>query len=431
LQHASVETGRAISTIRSAMAAELTGCVRVHVPIRGESAVYLLEGELIAAVGVQDPVAVLDRLIARGRLTKEQSQRLRERASRGGLGLDDLEQEVDPNLLGRLMAGRFRDNLVFHLFDGGRFQFTPMETVRVPHLQMGHDSAGLLRELEVVHGRISPWMNVQRERVVVCGDPHPRSPQQRHIQAICAAAIRLDQLVEASPFFPAQTLVLVSQMVEAGSLVSTEIPLDSGPAQGAVSHAIQMAKADAERRTAARKADSGDGLSAFAHHERDDRGMGQGEFTGDRDRVVLGSSAAKATEKKPGLRAGAPLLSSGEVVRRIGVCNEVLAALVSAWDDQYGVGEGRRIAQLLLESAPSACVPLFQSAAVDSKGRMGATAILKNVERRPEAQQRALVTKGLANLVDRTLARCAEGLDEQHMERMLVQVAGYRQRLGW
>jgi len=224
---------------------------------------------------------------------------------------------------------------------------------------------------------------------------------------------------------------LVAQMVEAGSLVSTEIPLDSGPAQGAVSHAIQMAKADAERRTVARKTDSGDGLSAFAHHERDDRGMGQGEFTGDRDRVVLGSSSAKATEKKPGLRAGAPILSSGEVVRRIGVCNEVLAALVSAWDDQYGVGEGRRIAQLLLESAPSECVPLFQSAAVDSKGRMGATAILKNVERRPEAQQRALVTKGLANLVDRTLARCAEGLDEQHMERMLVQVAGYRQRLGW
>ena len=62
---------------------------------------------------------------------------------------------------------------------------------------------------------------------------------------------------------------------------------------------------------------------------------------------------------------------------------------------------------------------------------MGATAILKNVERRPEAQQRALVTKGLSSLVDRALTRSVEGLDEEHMERMLVQVAGYRQRLGW
>lgn len=431
MQPASLETGRAISTIRSAMAAELTGCVRVHVPIRGESAVYVLEGELIAAVGAGDPVSVLDRLVSRGRVTKEQSQRLRERAARGGLELEDLEQEVGPTLLGRLMAGRFRDNLVFHVFDGGRFQFTPMDTVRVPHLQMGHDSAGLLRELEVVHGRISPWMNVQRERDVVSGDAHPGSPQQRHIQAICAAGIRLDRLVKASPFFPAQTLVLVSQMVDSGSLISTEIASEDGPEQGAVRHAIQMAKADAERRIAARRADNGDELSAFAHHERDNRGMGQGEFTGDRDRVVLDSNSGKSTEKKPGLRAGAPLLASAEIVRRIGVCNEVLAALVSAWDDQYGSGEGRRTAQMLIDCAPPDCVPLFLSTVVDSKGRMGATAILENVERRPAAQQRSLVTKGLSSLVDRALARCAEGLDEHHMERMLVQVAGYRQRLGW
>jgi hypothetical protein len=125
------------------------------------------------------------------------------------------------------------------------------------------------------------------------------------------------------------------------------------------------------------------------------------------------------------------LLASSEIVRRIGVCNEVLAALVSAWDDQYGLGEGRRTAQMLIDCAPPDCVPLFLSTVVDSKGRMGATAILENVERRPAAQQRSLVTKGLSSLVDRALARCAEGLDEHHMERMLVQVAGYRQRLGW
>jgi len=431
LQHASVETGRAISTIRSAMADELTGCVRVHVPIRGELAVYLLEGELIAAAGVRDSIAVLDRLVSRGLVTKDQSQRMLERAGRGRLGLDDLEQEVGSTLLERLMAGRFRDNLVFHLFDGGRFKFTPMETIRVPHLQMGHDSAGLLRELEMVHGRISPWMNVQRERIVVCGDSHPGSPQQRHIQAICAAALRLDQLVAASPFFPAQTLVLVSQMVESGALISTEIAPDDGPDLGAVSHAIQMAKAGADRRSAARKVDKEHELSAFAHHERNDRGLGHGEFTGDRDRVVLSSNSDKPPEKKPGLRTATPPLASAEIVRRIGVCNEVLAALVSAWDDQHGAGEGRRIAQLLLDCAPSDCAPLFQSATVDSKGRMGAAAILKNVDRRPDAQQRALVTKGLSSLVDRALARCAEGLDEHHMERMLEQVAGYRQRLGW
>ena len=43
------------------------------------------------------------------------------------------------------------------------------------------------------------------------------------IQALCSAGLRLDVLVRASPFFPAQTLVLVSQMVDAGSLISAEI----------------------------------------------------------------------------------------------------------------------------------------------------------------------------------------------------------------
>jgi hypothetical protein len=62
---------------------------------------------------------------------------------------------------------------------------------------------------------------------------------------------------------------------------------------------------------------------------------------------------------------------------------------------------------------------------------MGAAIILKNIERRPESERRDLVTKGLSDLIDRVLGRCAEDLDERRLDQMLQQVAGYRQRLGW
>ena len=175
-----------------------------------------------------------------------------------------------------------------------------------------------------------------------------------------------------------------------------------------------------------------DDLAAFLDRERQSRAAGKGAFTGDLDRVDLPQLKPEAEDSKsPGLRLNAPGLSSKDIVSRVGVCNEVLSAMVVAWNDQHGAGEGRRMAQLLIDGAPMDFAPLFRSAMVDAKGRMGAASILKNVERRPESERRALVTKGLSDLIDRILSRCAEVLDEDRLEQMLNQVAGYRKRLGW
>lgn len=414
------ETGRGINAVRSLMAAERTGRLRVHVPGRGESLVYVLEGEVIAATTQHDAASVLGRLTARGRIDAATASTLQER---GRLALADLEDAVDAAVISRLMAGRFRDNLIFFLFDGGRFQFDEMQTIRIPHIQMGHDSAGLLRELEVVHGRISPWMNEQRARQISSGEQTPGSPQQRHIQALCTAGIRLDRLVDTSPFFPAQTLVLVAQMIDKGSLVSSVLDVNDGPKEGAINHAIEVAKAEADRRSNARDSS----LTAFADHERSARGPGQGEFVGSSDRIDLGA----ASSRSPGLRTQSPLLDSSEVVRRVGVCNEVLQSFVETWDDQHGVGEGRRAAQMIVDTAPGTIASLFQQTLVDARGRIGPTQILTNLNRRPEAHRRDLVRRGLADLIDRTLARGADGLDDEHFNTMLKRVAGYRQRLGW
>ena len=426
MDHAAGETGRAIDAVRIRMARGQTGRVRVHVPTRGECSVYLLDGELIAATHEDDPSAIVDRLVARGRMSSQTASQLHGRAVDGALGFDALHAVADVDRVGRLMGGRFRDNLVHFLFDGGRFVFEPLDTVRVPHLQMGHDSAGLLRELEMVHERIRPWIGLERRRQVGMGPHTPGSPLQRHIQALCASGVQLGSLLKASPFFVAQTLVLVVQMVEAGSLEASVVEADDGPAPAAIDHALKMAAAQRERRAEAAKSVSAN--PAFADHEQDDRGMGQGTFRGDRDRVDLGPSAPA---RAPGLRLTAPQLSQAEVSRRVGVCNEVLTALTQAWTDQYGSSEGRRVAQLLVDGAPLSTSSLFRAVQVDAKGRLGAAQIVQNLERRPGPERRELLTKGLADLIDRSLAKAAEGLDEDRLSAMLQQVAGYTERMGW
>ena len=437
-----IETGRAIDLIRAGVVEKRTGCWSIHVPGRGSCLVYLMEGELIAAHSEDDAGSVLNRLVARGRVTVDAASQIREKAKPDPVDFSNLSKVGEEALVGRLMSGRFRDNLIFHLFDAARFSFEPMDTVRVSFLQMGHDSPGLMRELEIVHGQIIHWMDVEKERILTWGDHSPGSPQQRHIQALCSAGLRLDHLMKASPFFPAQTLVLVSQMVDSGSLLSAEIESEEGPRPGAISHAIRTAAAEKARRREISAARDGadvavtpskpsDDLAAFLDRERQSRAAGKGSFTGDLDRVDLTPPPASASDRSPGLRHAAPILSSKDIVSRVGVCNEVLSAMVVAWNDQYGAGEGRRMAQLLVDGAPMDFAPLFRNTMIDAKGRMGASSILKNVERRPSSERRALVTKGFSDLIDRILSRCAEDLDEERLEQMLSQVAGYRKRLGW
>lgn len=419
MEHAVRDTGRGVDSVRGMMAAGRTGCLHVHVPGRGAARLYLLEGDVIAAVSPTDPDLMLNRAIARGKMP----------ASAGSVdqrpSIAQLEQALGPERVSRMMAGLFRNNLIYFLFDGGRFKFEPMETVRIPHIQLGHDSSGLLRELEVVHGRISSLLDSRTLHHVSSGDRAPASPQQRHIQALCSSGMTLPQVLKLSPFFPAQTLMLIVQMKEQGTLVLSKMESVDGPLQGAVEHAIEMAQADAQRRSSARS--SSMSMTAFADHERAGRGDGEGSFTGEGDRVDLNEAA----NRRPGFRAHAPTIENTEVVRRVGVCNEVLQAFVETWDDQHGVGDGRRCAQLVVDTAPPDCAALFTGIELDVRGRMSATKLLDNLMRKPEAQRRILAQRGFSDLIDRTLARGAEDLDDAHVDRMLDRVAGYRQRLGW
>jgi hypothetical protein len=63
------------------------------------------------------------------------------------------------------------------------------------------------------------------------------------------------------------------------------------------------------------------------------------------------------------------------------------------------------------------------------QGSFDAEVILKNLRRRPEAERRILLERAVMDLIDRALSIAAESLSEDDLDILLVDIAGYQQRM--
>lgn len=128
---------------------------------------------------------------------------------------------------------------------------------------------------------------------------------------------------------------------------------------------------------------------------------------------------------------GAPRLDDAELHRKVGVCSEVLGVVAQAIAGNGNPGMNSQAwLALLMEGSPTAFAPLFSGIPVRPDGHLDAAAIAENVRHRPPTEHRRLVNEGLLDLMDRALSRCTDELPEPVADRVLVDVAGYRKRLG-
>ena len=127
---------------------------------------------------------------------------------------------------------------------------------------------------------------------------------------------------------------------------------------------------------------------------------------------------------------GPPPLDQLEQRRKISVCNDVLAELCLALDSRHGHGSGRAFVQLLIDGTPHEYKVLFVGAETSSSGRLNINRVIRNLQRRPESERRRLLNLGMLNLIERALSSGMEELDEETMDYMLQQIAGYQIRLG-
>jgi hypothetical protein len=126
-----------------------------------------------------------------------------------------------------------------------------------------------------------------------------------------------------------------------------------------------------------------------------------------------------------------PELDQSDTTNKIRVCNEVLGEVAQAMDRTKGPGAGRACIQLLVDGTPHEFAPLFLGIEVDLKGAVDIARVMKNLGKRPHAEHRRLVNRGVRDLIDRALSSTFEELGDEAVEEVMEHIAGYEKRLGF
>jgi hypothetical protein len=129
------------------------------------------------------------------------------------------------------------------------------------------------------------------------------------------------------------------------------------------------------------------------------------------------------------LSFSAPRIADRDIQQKVDVCNSVLTEVAGIIDDYNGPGTGQAAIQLLLDGAPTAFSLLFHGIEVSHKGELSFEPFLDNLRRRPPAEHRRLLSRGLMDLIERGLSSSCEELTEDAIETLLERVVGYQQRM--
>ena len=125
----------------------------------------------------------------------------------------------------------------------------------------------------------------------------------------------------------------------------------------------------------------------------------------------------------------APRLRGDEVRHKMEVCNDILAKVSAAIDLQDGTGSGQASIQLLLDGAPTMYAALFHGVEVARDGQFSIPQAVANLNRRPDAEHRALLDRGIMDLIERALSFTVEELHADAVDALLEKIAGYQRRL--
>lgn len=139
--------------------------------------------------------------------------------------------------------------------------------------------------------------------------------------------------------------------------------------------------------------------------------------------------ALEAEPAAPAIRYGGPMLSEDEAMSKLEVANEVLGKVVRAFDRANGAGRGRAVVQLLVDGGPSRYATLMHDLTVTERGGLPGPLLLRNLFSRPPTEHRQLLHNSLVDIIERALSFAADELPEEHFDRVLETVAGYRHRL--
>lgn len=209
-----------LRVLREHLALGVTGCLTLRDREGAELRAYVMQGDVLAASGPEDARWIVRRLVNNGALTEAQGERYTAALASGERLEDLLFGQVPDDLLLDVMAARFRQSLLDFLFVQGQPTFEPMDAIFVDNIQVGHDSAALLVELEGRRDRVRGLRARAAGVTVSQGRGRPRSLDEARLLDLCERPIRLSDLAATSPLEAGETLDLVWSMIGSGLLRS-------------------------------------------------------------------------------------------------------------------------------------------------------------------------------------------------------------------
>ncbi|MCB9780848.1 MAG: hypothetical protein H6742_19930 [Alphaproteobacteria bacterium] len=148
------------------------------------------------------------------------------------------------------------------------------------------------------------------------------------------------------------------------------------------------------------------------------------------DIIEMGEATAEEARGAVALNFTGPQLDEHDILEKLDVVNDVLAHVARALDESTGRGSGRVGLQLLVDGPPSKFAVVFRGVQVDDEGHMDTRRILRNLRKRPESEHRQLLRESMLDLIQRTLSASVESMEDELIDDMLENIAGYQQRMG-
>jgi len=293
--------------------------------------------------------------------------------------------------------------------------------------------------LRLTHGTVSRFVVVDEtfgldgvDYTVVRIEPNPPNPGQGE-EADLVPALVLD---DGSPM---------------GAVVIVDGPKKIGRARDVQ---VQIRNDAKVSRVHATVEPRDDGVYIVDHGASNGTYVGEDRIVGERllrsgDRLIIGDTileyrmwaderAAEEPELADGadtlmgatIRAASAELSIEEGCRRLDVANRALGAMLKAVDAQDGAGAGRAELQLIADASPRRFKPLFKDVEVQRTG-LPVMPVLFNTALLATTAQRAVLSSGLQDLIERAVQRFGDLVEGEASERMLEAVAktNYRKHL--
>ena len=462
---------RPADALRRHMEMGSTGSLTVVPRDAARISIYLMQGEILAAECDDDGPHLVRRLVNGGHVTCEQGLSLLARLGNALQVGDVLFGTVPDDVVMDLYVHRFQQNLADFLLADGDCEFASKEDIHVENVQVGHDSYELLERLDEVLVTVGAFMGADAPEILVLGEEPPASPEQARLLDTLPQDGALQGLLDASPFEPVQSMVLIRELLTAGSLSilaetdepaeddeedTADFPVDepgAAPLEADGDAFGEPVVVDEMDLLEPSVVDEG-AMAMFADHDHSRGQGGDGIFTVSRDlldtvdlsglnlvttqepvaeELILEMEDGDDVEAAGGavsLRFGSPPLTSEEAITKIEVTNEVLRQLSIALDDEHGSGSGQASVQLLIESARTEFAPLFVGVEATREGCMDTQRVLANIDTRPEGEPRRLLNLAMRDLVERGFTTAVERISEERFEALLERIAGYQRRLG-